>query len=72
MSISSYHYHVAKLKDHRKNTISCTKYIYQYRSALTPRGMKYIGKEGVGHAWMGSGKENVNTTVITRYELLQH
>ena len=28
--------------------------------------MKYIGKEGVGHARMGSGKENVNATVITR------
>ena len=71
MNISSYHDHVAKLKDHRKIPYR-VRNIYQYRSALTPRGMKYIGKEGVGHAQMGLGTENVNTTVITRYELLQH
>jgi len=35
-------------------------------------GKEYIGKEGVGHARMGLGKENINATVITRYELLQH
>ena len=34
--------------------------------------MKCIGKEGIGHVQMESGKESVNTTVITRYELLQH
>ena len=71
MNISSYHDHVAKLKNCRKNTISCTKYI-SIPLSVDSKGNEIYRK---GRGWPctdGIGQENVNATVITRYELLQH